>query len=132
MSSDEQAGLAANAAFYDAFARRDLEAMDTLWARRSAIACIHPGWPALFGRETVMESWRAITAGAESPRITCSRARAFVSGDFAFVVCVEHLEGGQLVATNVFVREKAEWKLAHHHAGPAPLEAPDAAPERLH
>lgn len=109
--------LAANTAFYAAFAASDPEAMDALWARARPVACIHPGWDALRGRERVMASWRAILAG-DSPQVRCSAATAHVLGDSAFVVCHEMVEGSLLVATNVFVREAGAWKLAHHQAAP--------------
>jgi ketosteroid isomerase-like protein len=110
--------LAANAAFYAAFASRDLDAMERVWAETAPVACIHPGWHALDGRAAVMASWRGILRGPGAPEITCASAVARVLGETAFVVCTEDLPGGQLAATNVFVRENAAWKLVHHHAGP--------------
>ena len=49
--SDEEAVLAANEEFYRAFAARDLAAMDALWAQETPVACVHPGWDALVGRD---------------------------------------------------------------------------------
>ena len=115
--SDEPAVLFANDRFYAAFQSRDLEAMDQLWARRAAVACIHPGWPALSGRDDVMESWRGILGG-QSPAVTCRNAEAFVAGESAFVTCYEVIGDGLLVATNLFVREDGEWRMVHHQAGP--------------
>jgi hypothetical protein len=46
--------LSANLEFYRAFARRDVEAMDGLWARTLPVSCIHPGWMALREREAVL------------------------------------------------------------------------------
>jgi hypothetical protein len=42
------------------------------------------------------------------------------------------IDGSYLVATNLFVRERGRWKLAHHHAGPL-AQAPEAEepPPRL-
>ena len=40
--SDDQALLAANEAFYQAFNTRNLKAMEAIWAKRTPIACIHP------------------------------------------------------------------------------------------
>lgn len=117
MSDDEEAVLAANAAFYRAFAARDLKAMDRLWARRVPVACIHPGWQALEGRQAVMASWERILTGPGAPPIICIRPSASVLGVVAFVVCNERVPGAELVATNVFVREDGEWRLVHHHAG---------------
>ena len=83
------------------------------------VACIHPGWDALVGRDMVMESWAAILGGAGAPQIRCEAPRAFVLGPSAFVICREVLEQGQLIATNVFAREPAGWRMVHHQAGPA-------------
>ena len=42
--ADDEAVLFANEAFYRAFADRDVEAMDEVWAQGVPVACIHPGW----------------------------------------------------------------------------------------
>jgi ketosteroid isomerase-like protein len=128
MSADDVAGakvLAANRAFYLAFAKRDWRAMDDLWARQAAVACIHPGWRPLRGREDVMASWRAIFESGGAPPIVCSEATAHVMGDCAFVICHEDLPGGRLVATNVFVREGDDWRMAHHQAAAVALPDDD-------
>lgn len=118
--------LAANRAFYDAFARRDLAAMDALWSRRMPVACIHPGWSPLRGRDQVMASWRAILGGGGAPAIRCSGATAHLVGDgAAYVVCVESVPGARLVATNLFVREDGHWRLVHHQAAPVARAARD-------
>ena len=122
--SDEDAVLAANEEFYRAFAARDLAAMDALWAAETPVACIHPGWDALIGREAVMESWAAILGGPGAPQIRCESPRAFVLGPSAFVICREVLEAGRLIATNVFAREQAGWRMVHHQAGPASQAQP--------
>ncbi|MCA9678197.1 MAG: nuclear transport factor 2 family protein [Kofleriaceae bacterium] len=117
--------LAANQAFYDAFVHEDADAMDALWARRAPVACVHPGWSALLGRDQVMASWRAIMAGG-APPIRASRPRVHQVGDVAYVVCDERIDDGRLVATNVFVREDNAWRLIHHHASEvSALAAPE-------
>jgi ketosteroid isomerase-like protein len=117
MDPHELEVLDANAAFYRAFAGRDAPAMERLWSERHPVACIHPGWDALDGREEVLESWRRIL-GSGAPDITSSRAQAHVLGDVAFVTCHEVLPDGRLAATNVFVREGAAWRMVHHQATP--------------
>jgi len=115
--ADEEAVRAANRRFYEAFSARDVEALDELLARRAPSACIHPGWPPLVGRDEVLASWQGILGGGHAPAISFSDETVHVLGDTAFVVCIEHLPGGDLVATNVFVREDGEWKMVHHQAG---------------
>jgi SnoaL-like protein len=125
---EHDAVLFANEAFYRAFATRDLAAMEEVWARHCPIACIHPGWAPLQGRPDVMGSWQRILGNPGSPAIACHGARATVFGDSALVVCFESVPGGFLVASNLFVRQGAVWKLVHHQAGPTngqPEEEPE-------
>jgi len=126
--TDSDAVLAANLEFYRAFATRDLQAMDALWARQAPVACIHPGWPALADRDAIIESWRGILSSPESPRIVCYDERVFLYGDTALVVCEEELDGGTLVASNLFVREAEGWRIAHHQAGQLMTRAPQRPP----
>ena len=121
-SRDEQAVLFVNEEFYAAFRDRDFKAVEALWAERAPIACVHPGWGPLSGREQVLESWSAILENPASPRVTCHAAQAFVHEDMAFVVCFERIQRNFLVATNVFVREDGDWRLVHHQSGPTAEE----------
>ncbi len=116
--TEHAAVLFANEAFYTAFATRDLDAMESVWANRSNVCCIHPGWSALSGRDQVMSSWRAILSSSESPEITFAHPRVSVYEGLATVVCYEVLNDGFLVATNLFVKENGSWKIVHHQAGP--------------
>jgi len=124
--SPETELLRANAAFYDAFASQDMEAMDELWARGLPVVCIHPGWPPLFGRDEVMDSWRAILLGENAPHIECEQPQPAAFGESGFVVCIERIEGDPLVATNTFALQNGVWQLVHHHGGPMNVET---APE---
>lgn len=118
MGSDEQEVREAHAAFYDAFAERDVDAMEDVWSFRSPVTCIHPGWSLLVGREAVMASWRSILEGPAAPELAYSRELIHLYGEIAVVTCVETLADGQLMATNVFLRELGHWKMVHHQAGP--------------
>jgi len=129
----EDAVRAANAAFYDAFRARDLDAMDALWTRAHPALCVHPGWDVLRGREAVMKSWRRILANPNAPKLEGSDVAVALVGDaVALVTCREGApgRGAGIVATNVFVLEEGQWRIAHHHAGPLaepapPTERPD-------
>lgn len=115
---DETALLEANAAFYAAFATRDIDAMAGLWAKLAPVCCIHPGWPPLMGREAVLEGWRRILANPSQPVLQMSAPRVTLWGDVALVLCFERVEDQYLIASNIFVREGKGWKLSHHQAGP--------------
>ena len=115
--TDSDAVLAANLEFYRAFTTRDLVAMDALWAHEAPVTCVHPGWPAIAGRDAVMESWHSILANPDAPKIACYDERVMLYGDAALIVCEEELAGGTLIASNLFVRENDSWRIAHHQAG---------------
>ncbi len=130
MLTDDSEILAANQAFYDAFAHADLATIEDLWASLTPVACIHPGWDALHGREDVLESFRAILGGGSGPQVTCVDPAATVIGEAAFVVCHEAIDDAELIATNVFVREGGRWKLVHHQAGQMSARRPATRPRR--
>jgi ketosteroid isomerase-like protein len=121
--NDLTPALAANSAYYAAFRARDLEGMKRIWAERG-VSCIHPGWALLRGRAQVIESYRRILANPNQSPVSCSDATVIVSGDFARVLCVEHVGGGALAATNLFVLAGDAWRLVHHHAGPIATRVP--------
>jgi ketosteroid isomerase-like protein len=129
MSGDENAVLRANAAFYQAFAARDLRAMTGLWAREAQVVCIHPGWDVLVGRDAVLGSWRDILANPENPQLECRNARAHLFDDVALVTCHEVLSEGVLVAANLFRREDDGWRMIHHQSGPLSV-LPSPPPSR--
>jgi ketosteroid isomerase-like protein len=116
--TETDAVLAANLEFYRAFTRRDADAMAAIWARALPVACTHPGWGPLTGREEVLQSWRNILANPDSPHAACHDEEAFLYGDVAFVICEEELPGNTLTATNIFAKEDGAWRMVHHHAGP--------------
>ena len=120
--------LEANEAFYRAFAAGDLAALDLAWARDCPVACVHPGWDALDGREEVLGSFRAILGSSGAPRVRCTLAQARLVGGLAVVTCHELIDGSTLVATNLFVREAGTWRLCHHHASPLAPGRPRARP----
>jgi ketosteroid isomerase-like protein len=129
--SDELDVLGVNEAFYDAFSRRDMDALERLWAEDGPLACVHPGWDAIRGKAAVLASFRAILEGGASPRIRCFDASAHLFGDVAFVVCRESVSGAEVVATNVFTRGQTgddRWKMVHHHAGPVSARRPSSTP----
>lgn len=123
-----EALLFANEAFYRAFADRDMDAMDQVWAESEPVTCIHPGWGLVEGRDRVMQTWLAILANSQSPNISCRGARAFVRGETGHVVCFEEIEGSFLIATNQFVWEGGRWRMTHHQAGPTSETPPPEDP----
>ena len=130
--------IAANAAFYTAFSTGDFAGMERMWADDDAISCIHPGWPAIIGRTTVIGSWRDILQNPERPQIVCAEPQAIVDGDSARVLCIEIVDGTALAAANHFRRVGDGWRLVHHQSSPIAQiveqthEEPSGASRRFH
>ncbi len=120
--------LFANDAFYLAFRERDLVAMESLWARRTPVACIHPGWSALTQLTDVLESWEAILSNPESPHIVCRGAAAYPCCGGSYVICYEAVGESLLVATNIFIEEDGETRMILHQAGQS-IAPPEGLPE---
>lgn len=108
--------LAANDEFYVAMRRGDLDEMERLWARGREVTCTHPNWAMLIGREAVMESWRLILTQAAAPSIWPAECEVVVTGSTAMVLCIERLDGNELMAANSFVLEDNEWRIMNHQA----------------
>jgi uncharacterized protein (TIGR02246 family) len=127
--SDEAAILAANAAYYRAFATADFAAMSRLWADDN-VSCVHPGWPALIGRQAILESYREILRNPNQERIDPRNETVMVAGDEARVLCVEFVGGSALATTNLFKRVDGAWRMTHHQASlvAALVEEPIARP----
>jgi len=111
--------LAANAAYYKAFAGADFGKMSHIWAD-DEVTCVHPGWPVLIGRSAILESYRNILGNPNQDRIEPHNAMAMVRGDEGRVICVELIGGNALAlaATNWFRRVDGAWRMIHHQASP--------------
>lgn len=127
----------AEAAFYDAFTKSDLDAMMAVWADDDDIYCIHPQGPRVAGVERVRESWRQVFAGGQTLRFQL-RDQQYVRGMMLSVHSVyEHItiagetrSRAPMIATNVYLRTERGWRMVAHHASPAPAAAPTADVER--
>lgn len=132
-----QAPLSADAveeAFYDAMRRGDLAAMMALWADDEEVICVHPSSPRQVGLDAVRASWESIlSAGGIDVRVRA--VRAHVGAVLAVHNVIESItvrgkrgaETVECVATNVFVKGPAGWRLLIHHATPAEEGEPPAA-----
>ena len=131
----------AAAAFYEALERADLELMMAVWSEDEEIVCVHPGGPRLSGQDQVRESWRQIFAGGARARVHVTQQVAIASAMVEvhsvhenFSIPGERKPLQAVVATNVFLRTAAGWRLIAHHGSPAPgaAEPAPAAPTILH
>ena len=111
------------AAFYNAFANCDLDAMSIVWSN-DEVVCIHPGSVALVGREAVMRSWTHILTNAQLPELQYKVLSRISRNDLAVHVVEEYIASAGdpvattlVLATNVYYRsDDAGWLLLEHHA----------------
>ena len=128
---------AAEAAFYDAFERRDLDAMTALWDHEAEVSCIHPGGPRLDDIETILDSWRAIFEGGQRLRFERVGVAPTAGTDVAVHCLYEVIRFGErfeqrgtVVATNVYRRTEGGWRMVIHHASPDPDGTVGSVPQR--
>jgi ketosteroid isomerase-like protein len=130
---DVSAVEAVNAEFYAAFESADLDRMGRVWADgplADDVVCVHPGWPMLRGRGTVLRSWALIMANTPYIQFVLTDTLVRISGDQAIVTCSENIitaveesadsmtSGGSVVTTNAFLRTEEGWRMWLHHGSP--------------
>ena len=128
----------AEAAFYEALERCDLEGMMAVWAEDEDIVCVHPAGARLTGQDQVRESWAKMFAAGPQARLAIEQQVA-ISGMMLAVHSVferftipqgrPEAQPAPIVATNVYLRTAAGWRMIVHHASPAPAQPPAAPRE---
>ncbi len=132
----------AEAAFYEAFEKADLDAMMAVWADDDDIVCVHPGGVRLSGMALIRESWRQIFAGGQTLRFRLRQQQSLNGMTLAvhsvyelISVAGEARTRNPVIATNIYMRTENGWRMVVHHASPAP-PSPDPegkrAPKTLH
>lgn len=126
MNDDRTAVLETNSAFYRAFEKKDLEAMEKVWSQGTASLCIHPGRAYLKGWENIRTTWQQIFANTDYLEVNAELISTDVSGDLAYIVVLENILQisqnrrleAQSMGTNIFERLGQRWYLIHHHGSP--------------
>ena len=127
----------AEQAFYEALEQRDLDALMSVWSEDDEIVCVHPGGPRTVGHGPVRAAWAEVLANGPV-RIRIAQVHA----NHGMMVAVHNLieqiivtspqgqQVVQVVASNVYFKGPAGWRLVLHHASPASDQPGNAAPER--
>jgi len=136
----------AEAAFYDALQRADLDAMMEVWSDDEEVSCIHPDGARISGWEQVRENWAQIFMSGQRLQVDLSD-QVIVSGVMYslhslqenILVLAGQGGGGRstVVTTNVYLHSAGGWRMVLHHASHAPApavhrDAPLDAPKVLH
>lgn len=129
----------AEAAFYDARTRGDLEAMMAVWADEEEIVCVLAGCQRASGYEAVRDAWRRSFAGARAlvqvvnAQIMQGVLQSIHSLHEQFAQAGDRPSPASLIVTNVYVRGPLGWHIVLHHASTAPATHETAgAPKVLH
>jgi len=123
-------------AFYEALERNDLALMMAVWAEDEDIVCVHPTGPRLAGQEQVRDSWRKIFASGQRLRFQIVQQVKIAgvmivvhSAQEIITVIGEQRPRPAVVATNVYLRTAAGWRMIVHHTSPAPGASAEPTPE---
>ena len=128
--------LEAEAAFYAAFAKRDLDAMMAVWADADDVVCVHPVDTPRVGVAAVREGWTAVLRNEREITFAVQEKHRSDTDTLAVHVVLEHIRirgrsQPPVASTNVYRRTESGWRMILHHASPAP-EATPAATTVLH
>ena len=117
----------AEAAFYEAFMKRDLDAMMSVWADDDEVYCVHPRGPRITGVAQVRDSWRQIFASGQNIRFEVREQHLLQAMMVSIHSVYEQIsvEGQErtrasVIATNIYMRTERGWRMMVHHASPAP------------
>lgn len=117
------------AAFYDAINRGDVDALMALWADDDDIACIHPGAVRLTGHTAIRASWAAIlkSGGVPIHPVQLHATHNLMTAVHHLIEEIQLPAGEQpdlhVLATNVYLKTPAGWRMVAHHASVAPGKA---------
>lgn len=123
---DDEAVLAANDAFYNAFRSSDLDLMADVWLEADSVSCAHPLAGLVTGYQAVINSWASLFAMGKPVSIAVEEVSVDVKPNVAWVIVKQDVEavrgsmtiGGTRIATNIFQKRRGKWALVHHHASP--------------
>lgn len=122
------------AAFYDAISRADVNAVMALWADEENIVCIHPGAPRLVGHSSIRAAWESIfeQGGVQIRPVQVHVTQNVMTAVHNIIEEVHRTVSRQqdihILATNVYMKTSAGWRLVSHHASVVPGEAPADTP----
>ena len=120
----------AEAAFYAALARADLDALMALWADDEEIVCIHPGAARLIRHAAIRASFEAIFERGSVQihptqlHATHTMATAVHSVIEQVTKTSDAMPEVHILATNVYLKTPHGWRITMHHASVAAGKAP--------
>ncbi len=129
----------AEAAFYEARARGDIEAMMAVWGDEDDIVCVLAGCPRARGYDEVRDAWRRVFAGVRvdihvmDAQVMQGVLQSIHSLSERCSAAADRATRPALIVTNVYLRGPLGWHMVLHHASAAPAaQEPASMPKVLH
>lgn len=122
----------AEAAFYEAFSKGDLDGMMQVWAKNQQVVCIHPGGRRSTGLQDVRQGWRYIFGAEASLKFAITESCTTEDSLIAIHAVKENIllddtSQGVMLATNVYQFVDGSWRMVLHHSSPEPLAESETA-----
>jgi ketosteroid isomerase-like protein len=122
--------IAANNAFYAALSARDVGAMKKVWSHDADIQHISPfdKAPAV-GWDAVQKDFEGNFGNLPELKVSMEQPRVKRNGTTAWVSGIEKAQwknkagesgGGDILGTNIFVKQGGRWLMTYHHASMIP------------
>ena len=117
---------------YEALQRADIEALMAVWSDDDEIVCVHPGGPRLVGAAAIRASFEALFANGGAIDVRPEKVRRLQALNCAVHSVQERVnvpteqgpKAAWVMATNVYVKHAAGWRIFLHHAASAAESAP--------
>ena len=141
VSNEYSTPMDAEAAFYEAFESKDVDAMMTVWDNSADVVCIHPMGPDLNGSDSVRDSWKILFDQGPNLTFNVDTIQYMEDDEMAIHVVRQNITVNDdaqnmpvIIATNVYRKTGSGWQMVLHHSSPGPgsgleQEAPDNRPE---
>ncbi len=125
-------------AFYEAFARAEVEAIMATCADEEDICCVHPAAAPLYGYAAVRSAWDAVFRNSARMRIELRDEHWTHTIGMAVQTAIEWIYVGEeaqargpVFVTNTYLRAPQGWRLLSHHASPMQTSAPQGTSTAL-
>lgn len=129
-------------AFYDAMQRGDLAAMMALWADDDEVVCVHPNGSRLIGLTAIRDAYSTLFRHGgidiHPADVRVQQTGVIASHNLIEKLLVSDSAGPRViecVATNVYAKTAAGWRIILHHAaatGHPPELVQGPGPATLH
>ena len=117
----------AEAAFYEAFESKDVEAMMSVWDNTADVVCIHPMGPNLNGSDSIRDSWKILFDNGPNLTFDVDTIQYMEDEEMAIHVVRQNITVNDdaqnmpvIIATNVYRRTPNGWQMVLHHSSPGP------------